>query len=230
MKIKHSILLLAAVAASLIPLSGIRPAAPKAPAHKAPMAPVQMGYGHAVVDSGIHSVRELADVVSLEPNLYRGLNLSRAKMTTAKSSFLAYTSYRKNGHIYFTKNPVLILTGEALLTDGNILIRARCGNLLSVVPLTPVLTDEPPDTELLTPPSFEIPFPDQPIPTVPTGSPIPPPTPETPIAPSPIVPIIPTLCCATVPVTPLPSSTPEPETFVLFGTGLAAFFFRRKQR
>jgi hypothetical protein len=215
---------------SLAPVRTLHP--PESVSKSSAISLPQMAYGHALVASGIHSVSDLADAMEREPKLYPGFDLSRAKASTVKESFWAHTSYRKNGRIYFTKNPVLILAGETIYTDGNIMIRARCGNELSVVPLTPVLTDEPPDTELLTPPSFEIPVPDQPIPTVPTGSPIPPPTTETPIAPPPIFPIVPPLCCAAFPVTlpPTPTpETPEPETLVLFGTGLVALIYWRKR-
>jgi hypothetical protein len=189
-----------------------------------------MTFGHAVVPSGITSILDLAGVIAREPKLYRGFMLRHAQKVTVRENFWAYTSYRKNGRIYFTKNPVLILAGETIFTDDNILIRARCGNELSIIPSLPVSPEEPPDTELLVPPSAEIPF--EPIPVdfpVPTN-PVLPPT-ETPITPLPIIPIVPTLCCATLPLTPVsaPSPTPEPESLFLFVTGLIALLAYRRR-
>jgi hypothetical protein len=201
---------------------------PKVATASLPIRPVT--FGHAVVPSGITSVLDLAEVIAREPKLYRGFELRHAQKVTVKENFWAYTSYRKNGRIYFTKNPVLILAGETIFTDGNILIRARCGNEISIIPSLPTSPEEPPDTELLVPPSAEIPF--EPIPVdfpVPTN-PVLPPT-ETPITPLPIIPIVPTLCCAAIPVTsepPLPSPTPEPESLVLLTTGLIALVYRSR--
>lgn len=43
-----------------------------------------------------------------------------------------YTSYSVNGIVHWTRKPVHISSGELVWTDGKHLIRARCGNALSL--------------------------------------------------------------------------------------------------
>jgi hypothetical protein len=52
-------------------------------------------------------------------------------------------SYRVGDRVYWTKEKVTLPQGEALLTDGRSLIRARCGNCISDTPQGPTSDAEP---------------------------------------------------------------------------------------
>ena len=55
-----------------------------------------------------------------------------------------YTSYRVGASVYWTKHAVRVRTGEAVLSDGVHMIRARCGNRLSAMPNKPTRLVDPP--------------------------------------------------------------------------------------
>ena len=121
-------------------------------------------------------------------------------------------SYRIGDTIYWTKKPLRLRRGEAILTDGVTEIRARCGNCLSLEPLLPTSDEEPEPYEfeaLLNDPTDQMPPPaDQSSP--PTGQ----------IAPLPLIPGAP------LQLTPVP----EPGTLFLLGGGAGALALRRFAR
>lgn len=69
-----------------------------------------------------------------------------------------YSSYKKDGRIYWTAKPVKISRFELLLTDRtrHTTVRGRCGNLLSETPRTPVAFTEPPEAIMNLPPTFTV--------------------------------------------------------------------------
>ena len=64
----------------------------------------------------------------------------------------AYVSYRKDERIYWTKNKVRLHKGELVLTDGQTVIRSRCGNQVCETPQSPVARAADPPL-----PEFDIP-------------------------------------------------------------------------
>jgi hypothetical protein len=52
-------------------------------------------------------------------------------------------SYRIGDQIYWTRNKVLLNAGEITLTNGDIEIRARCGNRISETAMFPASDSEP---------------------------------------------------------------------------------------
>jgi hypothetical protein len=62
---------------------------------------------------------------------------------------VAYVSYRKDAKVSWTTHPVTIPANELVLTDGNHLVRARCGNRIEIkkpqpLPASVVPPDVPP--------------------------------------------------------------------------------------
>ena len=63
-----------------------------------------------------------------------------------------YVSYRKGDRVFWTRDKRKIPRGEAVLTDGKHVARARCGNRLSAVAQGPVFPGlQPPDVVLNAP-------------------------------------------------------------------------------
>ena len=54
-----------------------------------------------------------------------------------------YVSYRLNSRIYWTRQKLRLAKGEALITDGKITARTRCGNQISEIPVAPSSPAEP---------------------------------------------------------------------------------------
>lgn len=64
---------------------------------------------------------------------YTGLKADRLRLI-ASSGRPMYSSYRKQDRVYWTTKRVRVPEGEAVLTDGSQVVRARCGNRLSKTP------------------------------------------------------------------------------------------------
>jgi hypothetical protein len=108
--------------------------------------PVRLVYRNSVVPGGVHSAAELAAVIARDPIAaahYANFDVSKAHLIRVEKSRLAHVSYRIGNQIFWTKNKVRLAEGEALLSDGTHLIRARCGNMLADEAQAPVLLKEP---------------------------------------------------------------------------------------
>jgi hypothetical protein len=108
-------------------------------------------YRHSVIPGGVHSARELAvalDTDAVARDHYKTVAADRVRVKTLDAPRQAYVSYRVGDQIYWTKEKVSLATGESILTDGNVEIRARCGNAISTQPNTPTSENEPPPPEL----------------------------------------------------------------------------------
>ena len=106
-------------------------------------------YPYSVLRGGAWSRGELAgrladDVVAAAH--YRGFRTTEARVVRLSQPQRAYVSYRVNDAVYWTRAPVVIPAGEAVLTDGDSMARARCGNRLSAQPRVPVGKDVDLDT------------------------------------------------------------------------------------
>jgi hypothetical protein len=97
-------------------------------------------------------VRDASDAIQAAINdgvvarHYADVDLAGMRPEVLKKDRVAYVSYRKGEQIYWTTRPVVIPSGETILSNGTEAIRARCGNLISAVPLIP--TSETEITEL----------------------------------------------------------------------------------
>jgi hypothetical protein len=98
-------------------------------------------YAYSVVPGGVHSEAELRAAVNTDSAVrlhYAGLNLASARLERLGEPKLAYVSYRRGDSIFWTRNAVRIAKGERVMTDGTMMLRARCGNRISEVPMAPV--------------------------------------------------------------------------------------------
>ena len=108
-------------------------------------------YRHSVIAGGAFTRDELAAAMREDAVVaahYREVNTDRVRAVVTARPRTAYVSYRIGHRVYWTRNPVLIPAGEAVLTDGATEIRARCGNGISDNPRQPVSDLEPPSHEL----------------------------------------------------------------------------------
>jgi PEP-CTERM motif-containing protein len=108
-------------------------------------------YAYSVVPGGVYNGRELSDALTQDPAVaehYGDIDPSAFRVETVEDDRLVYVSYRKNDHIYWTKNKVILHRNEKVLTDGTQQIRARCGNRISDTPGAPVADTEPSALEL----------------------------------------------------------------------------------
>lgn len=108
--------------------------------------PLRLVYRNSVVPGGVHSPAELAAVIARDPVAaahYANFNLAAARLIRVEKSRMVHVSYRIGNQIYWTKNKVRLALGEYLLSDGEHLIRARCGNRIADSAEGPVLLNEP---------------------------------------------------------------------------------------
>lgn len=208
-------------------------------------------FPYSIVPGGVRDGRELQRAASSDPVVaqhYADFRLSLARPIRLDHPLAMYVSYRRNNHVFWTRNRMVIPAGETLISDGQNLARVRCANRLSPIAVKPVAETEP-SKEDLNEPSFvppliaewapggdiaELPSPGTPANAMP---PITPPGPSTsntpppPILPPILIPGVPPF----VPLTPGPPPvvTPEPSSFGLLLAGtlliwlLAAMSLRR---
>jgi hypothetical protein len=106
---------------------------------------------YSVVPGGVYDSRDVAAAKANDPVVashYEDIVPAALTPTAVDHDRLVYASYRKNGHVYWTRNKVLLHSGETILSDGTREIRSRCGNRISMFPLLPVEDDEPTALEL----------------------------------------------------------------------------------
>ncbi len=114
----------------------------------------------SVIHGGAYSREELARARrndSVVAAHYAGFG-SAPQFQKLAHNTLMYVSYRRGDQVYWSKIKHLVRQGETVISDGNCMARARCGNRLSATPQTPVAPKEPGEEILNTP---EIP--DEPV-------------------------------------------------------------------
>lgn len=111
-------------------------------------------YRHSVVRGGVYSDTEAQTAAGRDVVVrthYRDVNLRKLTPVALDRAVDRYVSFRRNDHIYWTSRRMRVPKGEILLSDGESLVRARCGNRLSETPQEPTVPhggDEPTDDEL----------------------------------------------------------------------------------
>ena len=103
-------------------------------------------YKNSVVPGGVWDAPELADRIARDQVVaehYRGIDAATMRPQTLSADQLAFVSYRVGDRIYWTKQRVRINAGETVLTNGDTMIRARCGNCISLEPMLPTSDEEP---------------------------------------------------------------------------------------
>ena len=218
-------------------------------------------YPYSVVPGGVSSADELREASAHDATVaehYAGFDYRRARVIEVDRPRLVYLSYRRGGHVFWTRKQASLHPGEKLLTDGRITARTRCGNQVSVLPQARTSPEEPLMAELDRPdavasgrefpPSFNSSLlqvdPAMPFGPGPTGGgPLVGPGPPGVSMPFPVgLPIaggggggggcVPSPSNNNCNPAPPPETVPEPGTAVLVLSGAAAVFarFRQKRR
>ena len=111
-------------------------------------------YRHSVVRGGVYSDAEAQTAAGRDGVVrthYRDVNLRKLTPVVLDRSVDRYVSFRRNDRIYWSSRRMRVPKGEVLLSDGESLVRARCGNRLSETPQEPTVPrgiEEPTDDEL----------------------------------------------------------------------------------
>ncbi|HSY30428.1 MAG TPA: PEP-CTERM sorting domain-containing protein [Verrucomicrobiae bacterium] len=79
---------------------------------------------------------------------YADFDITNARRVTLDAPKLVYVSYRIGNKVFWTKHKLALRKGEAMLSDGTNMARARCGNRISVLPVRPNAPAEPTSSEL----------------------------------------------------------------------------------
>ena len=127
-------------------------------------APRAVIFPYSVVPGGVHNAQEVKQAVARDPTVakhYAVLNLEKLHLIHVSKASAVYVSYRKGSNIYWTQRKLTLAPGESLLTDGENMVRVRCGNLVSPSPKPPNSPEEPTpvtfDTPLIPPPPATMP-------------------------------------------------------------------------
>ena len=139
-------------------LSGCRSAATTAPVPEAtasiataPAYPSKRWvFPWSVVSGGVTSPLAMREAMQDDPVVeahYAGLKPAAFRTETLPGDRRGYVSYRIRDKVYWTRGMVTLQAGETVLTDGQFMVRGRCGNLISFTPRQPVapVEVEPPE-------------------------------------------------------------------------------------
>jgi PEP-CTERM motif len=104
-------------------------------------------YPYSVVSGGVRDGRELKWMAKHDPVVashYAGFDYDRARIVRLLSARSAYVSYRIGNKVYFTRHRVTLKKGETVITDGKLTARTRCGNRVEESPQQETSSLEPP--------------------------------------------------------------------------------------
>ena len=107
-------------------------------------------YPYSIVPGGAENVHEAKWAMS-DPAVqghYAKVNLAQLKQVTLKTDMSGYLSYRWGNKIYWTAKKVTLHAGEAVFTDGTNVVRGRCLNCYSALPMAPIRPQEPTEAVL----------------------------------------------------------------------------------
>jgi hypothetical protein len=112
--------------------------------HDAPTK--QTFYPYSVIPGGAQTVNELRQAVANDSIVrahYADFAVANTRIERIEKTQAFYVSYRIGNNVFWTKNALVIPAGETVLSDGAHMARTRCGNRLSVAPITPISKAEP---------------------------------------------------------------------------------------
>ena len=104
-------------------------------------------YPYSVVPGGVEDLKELKWVAEHDPIVaahYAGFDYDHAQIVRLTLAQTVFMSYRIGNHIYWTRHRLTLHKGEKVVTDGRIVLRARCGNRVEKVPQQAASANEPP--------------------------------------------------------------------------------------
>ena len=108
-------------------------------------------YPYSIIPGGVADKEELARVIRADRTVaahYAGFDVANVRAVTVTAPRAVYVSYRKGEQVYWTRKKLMLAPGETLLTDGANEMRARCANRISDVPMFPVESHGPTESEL----------------------------------------------------------------------------------
>jgi len=117
---------------------------------------------------------------------YANVDFVKLREVKLETTLSGYVSYRYGEKIYWTAKKLTLRKGETVFTDGVHIVRGRCLNCYSAVPMLPIRPQEPTEKVLDTP--VDIPIFAYKFPLLPVEAPTLPPAPE---ELTPVVPILP---------------------------------------
>lgn len=118
-------------------------------------------FPYSVVPGGTKDGLEAQQMAQMDPAVrrhYAPLDLKRLSPVQVTKGTSAYLSYRIGKRIYWTSKRLYLREGEKLLSDGKLLLRARCGNRVSLEPMQPTLAHAEPSEAELDLPSWDSPL------------------------------------------------------------------------
>jgi hypothetical protein len=196
-------------------------------------------YPYSVIPGGVESAADLRNSVLHDPVIakhYEDFDVERTRVVRLNQNRLLYVSYRLGNRVFWSRKPMMLLKGEAVITDGEHVARTRCGNRLSEVPAAPILAAGP---ELESAPEVAELFPGSPGALAPPelpGLPVPTSTPPTTSGTPPGSPLPPGGGVIVPPIIPVPGGgttppvpTPEPQTLLMLSAGLTGLWLARKK-
>jgi len=108
-------------------------------------------FPYSVVPGGVFSREEFREAVRSDPvaaRHYGEVRPERLIQRRLSETRRYFASYRKDGQVYWTSRAITVPEGEWVLTDGEAVVRARCGNLLSEEMRLPILPRYAEPTEI----------------------------------------------------------------------------------
>jgi hypothetical protein len=121
-------------------------------------------FPYSIIPGGVESPQELRNAVMSDPVVaqhYSDFDLSRARRVNLNAPQLMYVSYRVGNNVFWTKRKLALAKGESMMTDGRSMVRGRCGNRISAIPIRPNSLAEPTVEEFnapVLPPTVSTPY------------------------------------------------------------------------
>lgn len=131
---------------------GFAPAATLSHAVALAEAAPRLVYRYSVIPGGVASSAALAGEVMRDPVVaahYAKFDVAKARVVKLAAPQWKHVSYRVGDKVFWTSKKVMLAAGEAVITDGKITARTRCGNQVSDVAMAPVMMANEPAPEVL---------------------------------------------------------------------------------
>lgn len=152
-------------------------------------------YPYSIVPGGaqdlLQAKRSMTDPAIKEH--YANVELSQLQQVKLTENLSGYVSYRWGDKIYWTAKKITLHAGETVFTDGKHIVRGRCLNRHSALPMQPIRPHEPTEAALDAP--LEMPVTVYSFPKIPFLAPV---LPAPPGELTPTTPILPAAVASTV--------------------------------
>jgi hypothetical protein len=144
-------------------------------------------YPYSIVPGGADDLNQAKRFMA-DPAIqvhYASIAIAQLRQERLTTNLTGYVSYRWGEKIYWTAKQITLRAGETVFTDGTHIVRARCLNSYSAVPMQPIRPHEPSEKVLDMP--TEMPMTVYSFPRLPVLAP------ELPVPPGELTPTVPVL-------------------------------------